>query len=184
MDRRKELDRRYEELRDALCRHANWEPTPTQPATVYAEAMAKRPPYGLGLGTLLWEAVEQLDATRDFMDKQTPTMSWPDGRPEEAFVFSGKTAKFDQPELVRLFGDTMPIEAVNLVFDAPGNMTLGAVRAKVERMAEAWKARQSQGWPPEKVIDHHLAACPSVRPTGGAITVWLRQAGFRIVRGD
>lgn len=118
------------------------------------------------------------------MDKQTPTMAWPDGRPEEAFVFSGKTAKFDQPELVRLFGDTMPIEAVNLVFDAPGNMTLGAVRAKVERMAEAWKARQSQGWPPEKVIDHHLAACPSVRPTGGAITVWLRQAGFRIVRGD
>lgn len=55
--------------------------------------------------------------------------------------FSGETVetkKYDVAELTRLFGDTMPVEAVNLLFDSPGDMTLGQVREKIMEMAAKW----------------------------------------------
>lgn len=54
------------------------------------------------------------------------------------FTFSGKFAKIDLPELKRLFGPTIPIEAVDLLFTAFGHKTLGEVRAEIEAMAKVW----------------------------------------------
>lgn len=50
--------------------------------------------------------------------------------------------KITQDELVRMFGTTMPIEAVNLVFGKDtGNRTLLEVRAELRRLAAERDAR-------------------------------------------
>lgn len=54
------------------------------------------------------------------------------------FQFSGKLAKVDDPNLRRLFGPCVPVEAVNALFEAPGEATLGEVRATLEAMAKVW----------------------------------------------
>lgn len=52
--------------------------------------------------------------------------------------FSGKTTRTDIESLTRLFGPNVPVEAVNIVFDASPDMTLGDVRDQIEAMAEQW----------------------------------------------
>jgi len=49
------------------------------------------------------------------------------------------TDKISQEEMVKMFGETMPIEAVNLIWDSPGTMTLGEVRAELRKIAEHLK---------------------------------------------
>lgn len=65
-DSRKELDRRYEELREWLCRLLNWEPAATEPARFYADKLeGRRDARCLPFA----QVVALLDETRDFMDK-------------------------------------------------------------------------------------------------------------------
>ncbi len=46
-----------------------------------------------------------------------------------------KGAPITQAEIVELFGSEMPIEAVNLLWDAPGNWTVGQIRDELRRIA-------------------------------------------------
>jgi hypothetical protein len=46
------------------------------------------------------------------------------------------TDKITQDEMVKMFGDAMPIEAVNLIWQSPGTKTVGEVRAELRRIAE------------------------------------------------
>lgn len=55
--------------------------------------------------------------------------------------FSGKTietSRYNYDELIRLFGDNMPMEAVEVLFNSPGELTLGEVREKVAEIAKRW----------------------------------------------
>lgn len=176
MDRRKELDRRYEELRDALCRRVNWEPSPTLPAHFYAMKVRHR----TGDTDAMIAAVCLLDATRDFMDKQTPTMAWPDGRPAEALVFSGKTVEVGGENVKRLFGgQDIPFEALSLAFDAPDSMSFSMRQARLRVMADAWKARVK---PAEQVLSAKLAEGGVLYPNGAVIIRWLNEAGYVVTR--
>lgn len=48
--------------------------------------------------------------------------------------------KLTQDELGKMFGDTIPIEAVNLIFvEAPDTMTMGQMREKLRAMATPHK---------------------------------------------
>lgn len=38
-------------------------------------------------------------------------------------------------DLREWFGERMPVEVISLLWDAPGNMTIGEVRAAVRKMA-------------------------------------------------
>lgn len=49
-----------------------------------------------------------------------------------------KAEKITQSEIVELFGDEMPIEAANLLFNAPDYMTIGEVREKIRALAKEW----------------------------------------------
>ena len=42
--------------------------------------------------------------------------------------------KITQKEMIELFGETMPIEAANLLFEAPDGWTVGQVRAKLRSL--------------------------------------------------
>jgi len=42
-----------------------------------------------------------------------------------------------QTELRKLFGDEIPIEAMNLIFNSPDTMTVGEVRTKLRKIAES-----------------------------------------------
>lgn len=44
--------------------------------------------------------------------------------------------KITQEELVELFGESIPMEAVQVLFDAPDEWTIGMVRAEVRRIAQ------------------------------------------------
>lgn len=46
-------------------------------------------------------------------------------------------AKITQQELVDMFGSQMPIEAVDLLWNAPDEMTIGEARAKLREIANA-----------------------------------------------
>lgn len=43
--------------------------------------------------------------------------------------------RITRAEIVEMFGETMPIEAVNLLWDSPGEMTIGEMRAKLREIA-------------------------------------------------
>lgn len=45
--------------------------------------------------------------------------------------------KITQAEMIEMFGEAMPIEAVNLVFDSPDGMSIGEMRAELRRIAKA-----------------------------------------------
>ncbi len=47
------------------------------------------------------------------------------------------TGPITREEMMELFGDYMPIEAVSLVWDAPGDMTLGEIRSELRKLAKA-----------------------------------------------
>lgn len=49
-------------------------------------------------------------------------------------------APISQAEMVEMFGETMPIEAVRLLFESPGSRTIGELRAKLREIARARKA--------------------------------------------
>lgn len=49
-----------------------------------------------------------------------------------------KAEKITQAEIVELFGDEMPIEAANLLFNAPDDMTIDEVREKIRALAKDW----------------------------------------------
>ena len=49
--------------------------------------------------------------------------------------------KFTQEELVGLFGDTLPIEVVNLLWNAPDGKTVGQIRTEVRAFAARQKPR-------------------------------------------
>lgn len=51
-------------------------------------------------------------------------------------------APITQAEMIELFGETMPIEAVKLAWEAPSEMTLGEIRAKLRQMAPKHKEHQ------------------------------------------
>ena len=40
-----------------------------------------------------------------------------------------------QEEMAKLFGETMPMAAVKLLWESPGTMTVGEVRAELRRIA-------------------------------------------------
>lgn len=44
-------------------------------------------------------------------------------------------ARITQAEMVALFGETMPIEAVTLLWDSPGTKTIGEIRAELRELA-------------------------------------------------
>lgn len=46
------------------------------------------------------------------------------------------TDKITKEEMMKMFGETMPIEAVNLIWNSPGTKTIGAVRAELRHIAE------------------------------------------------
>lgn len=46
-----------------------------------------------------------------------------------------RTDKITQAEMVEMFGEAMPVEAVNLLWDSPGDWTLGQLRAELRRIA-------------------------------------------------
>jgi len=45
--------------------------------------------------------------------------------------------KITQSELIELFGETMPMEAVKVIFEAPDAWTVGMVREEIRRIARA-----------------------------------------------
>lgn len=45
------------------------------------------------------------------------------------------SGKITQAEMIEMFGTQMPVEAVNLLFYSPGEMTLGEMRAKLRGIA-------------------------------------------------
>ena len=49
--------------------------------------------------------------------------------------------KITQEEMVEMFGESMPMEAVTLVWRAPDDMTAGEIRAELRRIARAWRGR-------------------------------------------
>lgn len=49
--------------------------------------------------------------------------------------------KLTQSELFQMFGGEIPMEAVTLIFDSPGDMTIGELREKLKAMAEARKPK-------------------------------------------
>lgn len=49
--------------------------------------------------------------------------------------------KLTQSELFQMFGGEIPMEAVTLIFDGPGDMTIGECREKLKAMAEARKPK-------------------------------------------
>lgn len=65
-----------------------------------------------------------------------------------------ETAKYSQGELLRLFGDRMPVEVVNLLFDAPGDMTLGQIRERIAEMAVEWSSRRQTKTANEVIVDY------------------------------
>jgi hypothetical protein len=44
-------------------------------------------------------------------------------------------APITQKEMIELFGEAMPIEAVNLIWNGPDDMTVGECRAKLREIA-------------------------------------------------
>lgn len=72
--------------------------------------------------------------------------------------------KFTQDELQKLFGKTIPIEAVNLLWNSPGTTTIGEIRAKLREMAvphkrkavvvEEIKAAFDERWPHLVIADN------------------------------
>ncbi len=48
-----------------------------------------------------------------------------------------------QAEMMELFGATMPIEAVTLIWESPPEMTIGEVRAKLRTMGAAHKRHRA-----------------------------------------
>lgn len=51
--------------------------------------------------------------------------------------------KLTQDELAALFGDTIPIEAVNLIWSSPPEMTVGQIREKLAQMAPGWRRKNA-----------------------------------------
>jgi hypothetical protein len=51
--------------------------------------------------------------------------------------------RITQEWLIEHFGSTMPIEAVNLVFDSPGEMTIAELRDELRAMARKRKLGHS-----------------------------------------
>lgn len=51
-----------------------------------------------------------------------------------------KTGPITREEMIEMFGEAMPMEAVALVWDTPGEMTLGEVRARLREIAATPKA--------------------------------------------
>lgn len=49
----------------------------------------------------------------------------------------GETAKITQSEMIEMFGEAMPMVAVNLVFDAPPEKTIGEIRAELREISLA-----------------------------------------------
>lgn len=47
-----------------------------------------------------------------------------------------------QEELVEMFGDSMPMEAVTLLFGSPPEMTVGEIRATLRKIARERKGRR------------------------------------------
>jgi hypothetical protein len=45
--------------------------------------------------------------------------------------------KITQQEMIEMFGETMPLEAATLVWEAPDGMTVGDVRKKLRKIAAA-----------------------------------------------
>lgn len=50
--------------------------------------------------------------------------------------------KITREEMIGWFGSEMPIEAVNLVWNSPGEKTLGQIREELRAMGERHKARK------------------------------------------
>jgi len=57
------------------------------------------------------------------------------------------TGKITQAEMVELFGEKAPIEAITLLFDAKPTETVGEIRAKLRAIAEANKPPKLEGIP-------------------------------------
>lgn len=56
-------------------------------------------------------------------------MANPETRPDQG--------RITQAEMASMFGSEMPIEAMELLWNAPGSMTLGEVRARLREIANA-----------------------------------------------
>ncbi len=70
---------------------------------------------------------------------------------------TGYTSKITRQEMISMFGESMPIEAMTLLWEAPNEMTIGEIRAKLRQMV-----------PVCQKCGQHLTArsqydCPSVK---------------------
>lgn len=52
--------------------------------------------------------------------------------------------KITREEMIDWFGDDAPIEAINLVWNAPGDMTLGEIRTELRKMGEQHRAARER----------------------------------------
>jgi len=50
-------------------------------------------------------------------------------------------SKITQEEMIKMFGDAMPIEAVNLLWNTDDSKTLGDIRAELRTIAEKHKPK-------------------------------------------
>ena len=80
-------------------------------------------------------------------------------------------------EMVEMFGNEMPIEAVQLLYDAPGEMTLGGVRAKLREMAAAKTPERVES---DLVKDLLVSADSITQEEYWPESVLMRQAADRI----
>lgn len=55
-----------------------------------------------------------------------------------------ETDKITREEMIEMFGEMMPIEAVSLLWEAPGEMTLGEMRAELRRIAAQRKSDRTR----------------------------------------
>lgn len=53
------------------------------------------------------------------------------------------TDPITQPEMMALFGSYMPMAAIQLLWEAPDNMTAGEVRQKLRRIARLQKIERN-----------------------------------------
>jgi hypothetical protein len=56
---------------------------------------------------------------------------------------TSESDKISSDEMIKLFGETMPIEAISLLWNSPGEVTIGEVRARLRQMARS-RMKQSK----------------------------------------
>lgn len=98
------------------------------------------------------------------------------------------TAKITHEEMIELFGEEMPIEAVSLLWGASDGETIGNVRRKLREMAGARAGTRSLRAAQEKIAWALIELEPITKKAAdryaSAILAALTAGGYRIVGPD